>query len=246
MSVESDLRAILGKGNIPPNQMAKYFIACAKVILNASTGGSSQTNSELASDIDDLEADVSSLLSDIAAIESDITAVENLVANKEDAIGPKGSAFNKNFGTGAGEVAEGNHNHDERYYTETEVNTLLAAKEASFTKNTAFNKNFGTGAGEVAEGNHNHDGTYLTSLGSIGGHTDVSISGQANRSLISFNETTSQWEVSQPLAGIDEITDTYSTGDATLNTQLDNIKLAINEIIGRLQSFKVITSGVGP
>ena len=56
------------------------------------------------------------------------------------------------------------HIHDDRYYTETETNSLLAAKsdtshnhsgtyEPAFTKNTAFNKNFGSTAGTVTEGN---------------------------------------------------------------------------------------------
>jgi len=34
----------------------------------------------------------------------------------------KNTAFNKNFGTASGTVSEGNHEHDNRYYTETELN----------------------------------------------------------------------------------------------------------------------------
>jgi len=41
-----------------------------------------------------------------------------------------GSAATKNVGTAAGTVAAGDHIHDERYYTETEVNALLASKTA--------------------------------------------------------------------------------------------------------------------
>jgi hypothetical protein len=37
------------------------------------------------------------------------------LAKKENLIGAKGTAFNKDFGTTAGTVAEGNHNHDTRY-----------------------------------------------------------------------------------------------------------------------------------
>jgi hypothetical protein len=58
--------------------------------------------------------------------------------------------------------ADSNHDHDDRYYTETEMDALLLDKEDSFVKNTGFNKNFGTSAGEVAEGNHNHDSVYYT------------------------------------------------------------------------------------
>ena len=64
----------------------------------------------------------------------------------------KNTAHNKNFGTAAGTVCAGDdsrlsdartplsHNHDDRYYTETETDTLLATKAAS---------------------GHNHDTTYL-------------------------------------------------------------------------------------
>lgn len=48
------------------------------------------------------------------------------------------------------------HTHDDRYYTETEVDTKLSLKEPTFSKNTGFNKNLGTTAGTVSEGNHTH------------------------------------------------------------------------------------------
>ncbi len=40
----------------------------------------------------------------------------------------KGTAFNKNFGTTSGTVSEGNHTHDDRYYTESEVDSKLSGK----------------------------------------------------------------------------------------------------------------------
>ena len=45
------------------------------------------------------------------------------------------------------------HTHDDRYYTETEMDTKLNGKEPAFAKNNAFNKNFGTAAGTVCQGN---------------------------------------------------------------------------------------------
>ena len=45
------------------------------------------------------------------------------------------------------------HTHDDRYYTETEMDTKLNGKEPAFTKNNAFNKNFGSSAGTVCQGN---------------------------------------------------------------------------------------------
>ena len=63
----------------------------------------------------------------------------------------KNTAFNKNFGTAAGTVAEGNHNHTGTY--EPVINP----------KNTAFNKNFaGSGsATTVSRSDHTHS-QYLT------------------------------------------------------------------------------------
>lgn len=70
----------------------------------------------------------------------------------------KNTAFNKNFGTTAGTVAEGNHDHDADY---SNINhNHDGVYEPVFAKNTAFNKSFGTAAGTVAEGNHNHDTRY--------------------------------------------------------------------------------------
>jgi hypothetical protein len=62
------------------------------------------------------------------------------IGQKEDAIGAKGTAFNKNYGTTADTVASGLHTHSGIY-------------EPAFSKNTAFNKNFGTASGDVCQGN---------------------------------------------------------------------------------------------
>lgn len=85
----------------------------------------------------------------ITQIEGDITNIENnLAGNYEPKIDPKNNAFNKNFGTTSGTVAQGNHDH----------NTLY---EPIITpKNSAFNKNFGTTSGTVAQGDHNHNSAY--------------------------------------------------------------------------------------
>ena len=82
-------------------------------------------------------------------------------------------------------AAPSTHYHDDRYYTESEITSLLAGKAASnhnhsgvyepvFSKNNAFNKAFGTTAGTVCQGNdarlsdartpksHTHDDRYYT------------------------------------------------------------------------------------
>ncbi|MDB0610846.1 hypothetical protein PL371_02950, partial [Tenacibaculum maritimum] len=52
---------------------------------------------------------------------TDISGLQAALASKENAF-TKNTAFNKNFGTTAGTVSQGNHNHDGRYYTESESN----------------------------------------------------------------------------------------------------------------------------
>jgi hypothetical protein len=64
--------------------------------------------------------------------------------------------------------------HDDRYYTEVEMDAFLLIKEPAFTKNTGFNKNFGVIAGTVSEGNHTHNefGNYYTKLELDSGQLD--------------------------------------------------------------------------
>jgi hypothetical protein len=93
------------------------------------------------------------------------------LSGKETAFS-KNTAFNKNFGSSAGTVCQGNDSrlsdartpvsHDNTYHS--------TAYEAAFSKNTAFNKNFGTGGTDVCVGNDSrlsdartpasHDNTY--------------------------------------------------------------------------------------
>lgn len=74
------------------------------------------------------------------------TATQTALDGKEPTI-TKNTGFNKNFGTSAGTVSEGNHLHSGVY-------------EPAFSKNTGFNLVLGTGSGQVAEGNHLHTGVY--------------------------------------------------------------------------------------
>jgi hypothetical protein len=103
----------------------------------------------------------------------------------------KNTAFNKNFGTSAGTVAEGNHthsqyaltghNHDTDYaplnHSHSEyalVGHSHSEYETKFSKNTAFNKDFGTIAGTVAEGNHTHSQYALNSHDHDGDYAPLS------------------------------------------------------------------------
>ncbi len=101
----------------------------------------------------------------------------------EPVISPKRTAFNKNFGTTSGTVAEGNHGHSgyavsghshSEYALKTHTHTEY---EPKFSKNSAFNKNFGSGYNDVARGDHTHgDGTvgpHTHTLAEIGGGVGV-------------------------------------------------------------------------
>jgi hypothetical protein len=76
----------------------------------------------------------------------------------------KNTAFNKNFGTSAGTVAEGNHGHsnyalsNHGHGNEYAPLSHTHPYEPAFTKNSAFNKTFGAGYDNVARGSHDHTG----------------------------------------------------------------------------------------
>lgn len=109
---------------------------------------------------------------------------------------PKNNAFNRSFGSSAGTIAEGNHDHDNRYYTREILDDKLNLKEPTFSKNSAFNKDFGTSAGTIAAGNHDHDNRYfleteLSTGGSNAGSSGASLIGVFDEFSLS-NATTVQ------------------------------------------------------
>ncbi len=136
----------------------------------------------------------------------------------------KNTAFNKNFGTSSGQVAEGSHNHNELYepiFTKNSAFNKDFGKlsgevaqgnhdhdelyEPVITKNTAFNKNFGTSSGQVAEGNHDHvidnlqDGTnYQKYPKSISANPVTDLNNLVNNGTFYFNNSPSNAPLSQP------------------------------------------------
>lgn len=93
------------------------------------------------------------------------------------------SAFNKAFGTGADDVAPGNHNHAGVYAESTHAHT--GVYEPAITKQTAFNKSFGNGNEDVARGNvvpyaflvfkfHNNGNPAQNVLEKVAGSVDIS------------------------------------------------------------------------
>ena len=83
---------------------------------------------------------------DVSELKTQIKALQD---GKENKIGNKGTAFNKNFGTGNGDVMRGDY-----AYSKSSVDSKLSGKENSIgSKRTAFNKDFGTVIGTVAQGN---------------------------------------------------------------------------------------------
>ena len=90
---------------------------------------------------------------------------------------------NGDVGTGAGQLAIGDHDHTGVY--EPADATILKDSDIGVTveeyvaKNSAWNKSFGTLAGTVAEGNHNHSGVYEPADATILKDADIGVTVQA-------------------------------------------------------------------
>lgn len=54
------------------------------------------------------------------------------------------------------------HNHNDNYYTKSQMSDFLLAKENTFSKLSAFNRNFWSSVFDVAPWNHTHDDRYYT------------------------------------------------------------------------------------
>jgi hypothetical protein len=89
------------------------------------------------------------------------------VADFEPAIGTKGTAFNKNFGSSAGDVCEGNDSRlsDARTPTthgnDKHSATYITSSDVTY-ENLSANGDVGTGSSQVAQGDHNHDSDYAS------------------------------------------------------------------------------------
>lgn len=128
-------------------------------------------------------------------------------ANKKITSVAKGTAFNKDFGTGNGNVARGDHNHDGTYAPNvhshgnvtsdgkiTDENGNVLAGKVVVTdgdgkifveaKGTAFNKDFGTGNSNVARGDHTHTGVYAPSSHTHGNITSDGKVGTASGKVL--------------------------------------------------------------
>ncbi|MEP0367421.1 MAG: tail fiber domain-containing protein [Cyclobacteriaceae bacterium] len=118
----------------------------------------------------------------------------------------KNGAFNKNFGTASGTVAQGNDsrinngqtafgwgNHAGLYSVTTHNHS--GVYEPAFNKNGAFNKNFGTASGTVAQGNDSRIDNGQTAFGwgdhSTQGYiTSIGDSFTSGNNLIDVNDET--------------------------------------------------------
>ena len=105
------------------------------------------------------------------------------VADFEPAIGAKGTAFNKNFGSSAGDVCQGNDSRLSDARTPTSHGndkhsaTYITSSDVTY-ENLSANGDVGTGSSQVAQGDHDHEGTYLESVvddttPQLGGDLDV-------------------------------------------------------------------------
>jgi len=114
-------------------------------------------------DIANLQGQINANAGNISNNANNIEQLKNDFDNHDHAgvyepvISPKNTAFNKDFGTTAGTVSEGNHTHN---YSPIGHDHAGVYEPVINPKNSAFNKDFGTASGTVAQGNHNHSGVY--------------------------------------------------------------------------------------
>ncbi len=122
-------------------------------------------------------------------------------SGKESAIGTKGDAFNKFFGTGVDDIPHGNHTH-----TKNDIglgnanNTADANKPVSISqaaaialkepvispKNDGFNKSIGVSSGTIAKGDHGHK------IGAMsGGGISGSTIGTGNINVLGYTDSVS-------------------------------------------------------
>ncbi len=89
------------------------------------------------------------------------------VADFEPAIGAKGTAFNKDFGSSADTVCQGNDSRLSNARTPTTHGndkhsaTYITSSDVTY-ENLSANGDVGTGSSQVAQGDHNHDSDYAS------------------------------------------------------------------------------------
>lgn len=82
----------------------------------------------------------------------DLATINSSIATKEPAIGPKNTAFNKNFGTLAGMVSEGNHSHSW---------TQITGKPKIFTVGEIVNNEINLSTGDIFETSIESNTTFI-------------------------------------------------------------------------------------
>lgn len=124
-------------------------------------------------------------------------------------------------------AAAASHAHDDRYYTETEVNNLLAGKSDSghnhsgvyepvFSKNNAFNKNFGTAADTVCQGNDSR-------LSNVRTPSDNSVTYAKLNTTLTSRQAVAAAAIDWSLGGVYTKTMTAATTFTFSNLQLNKV-----------------------
>ena len=91
--------------------------------------------------------------------------IENGIGDAHEILDARGDSFGKNVGTGANDVAAGNHLHDGRYYTKAEIDAKLAnTGTADHNHDTRYYKKSEVDSALQGKSNtgHNHDSRYYT------------------------------------------------------------------------------------
>lgn len=133
--------------------------------------------------------------------------MENGIGAAHEILDARGDSWDKNVGTGANDVAAGNHLHDSRYYTKNEINTMIQS------------------AGNTE---HNHDGRYYKKS-----ETDALLSGKANTSHNHDSRYYTENEVDTKLAGKSNTGHSHNSSYYTkdqIDAKILNLQQQINAI----------------
>ncbi len=133
-------------------------------------------NTVLTSEIDALISGIQSGKIDVSKIVNDLTTGgANKVASAEMVKSLNNSKANTSHTHTKSQISDFSHNHDDRYYTETEVNTKLNGKANTSHTHTKS---------QISDFSHTHDDRYYTET-----EINTKLNGKANTS---HTHTTSQ------------------------------------------------------
>lgn len=162
---------------------------------------------------------------------SRLNNMENGIGYAHDILDARGDSFGKNVGTGANDVAAGNHLHDTRYYTKSEIDAKFAnTGTADHNHDTRYYKKSETDsllAGK-ANSSHNHDSRYYTES-----EVNNLLSGKSNTGHTHDSRYYTESEVDNLLEGKSNTGHTHDSRyykQSEVDAFIRNLQLQINAI----------------